>query len=110
MTRSSSGSGRWSLKPESWVRIPGALPLAPVAQRQRNGLLIRVSRVQIPPGAPERNVHVSKKKKIKENSTLRAIKKIRNDWGDISPVTKVIPNKKKNPKVKHKGKEYQNED
>lgn len=53
---------------------------------------------------------MSKKKKIEENSTLRAIKKIRNDWGDISPVTKVIPNKKKNPKVKHKGKEYQNED
>lgn len=28
--------------------------------------------------------------------------KIRNDWGNISPVTKIIPNKKKNPKIKHK--------
>ena len=38
------------------------------------------------------------------------IRKQRGDWGAISPVTKVIPNKKKNPKVKHKGKEFdQNE-
>ena len=34
------------------------------------------------------------------------IRKQRGDWGTISPVTKVIPNKKKNPKVKHKGKEF----
>ena len=30
------------------------------------------------------------------------IRKQRNDWGNISPVTKVIPNKKKGQKVKHK--------
>lgn len=30
--------------------------------------------------------------------------KIRRDWGNISPVTKIIPNKKKNLKVKHKKK------
>lgn len=29
----------------------------------------------------------------------------RGDWGNISPITKVIPNKKKNQKIKHKGKE-----
>ena len=33
------------------------------------------------------------------------IRKQRGDWGAISPVTKVIPNKKKNPRIKHKGKE-----
>ena len=46
------------------------------------------------------------KKKIKQStaSTYRAVKKLRNDWGDISPITRVIPNKKK-PKrhPKHKG-------
>ena len=34
--------------------------------------------------------------------------KIRGDWGNISPITKVIPNKKKNPKEKHKKKIYEN--
>lgn len=29
-------------------------------------------------------------------------KSMRRDWGDIKPVTKVIPNKKKNQKIKHK--------
>lgn len=29
-------------------------------------------------------------------------KSIRRDWGDIKPVTRVIPNKKKNQKIKHK--------
>lgn len=29
-------------------------------------------------------------------STWKAVKKIRNDFGNISPVTKIIPNKKKN--------------
>jgi hypothetical protein len=32
----------------------------------------------------------------KNNSTYEAIRKIRGDWGNINPVTKVIPNKKKN--------------
>lgn len=30
------------------------------------------------------------------------IRKQRNDWGAINPVTKIIQNKKKNPKIKHK--------
>lgn len=34
------------------------------------------------------------------------IRKQRGDWGNIKPITKVIPNKKKNPKEKHKNKEY----
>ena len=34
------------------------------------------------------------------------IRKQRGDWGVISPVTKIIPNKKKNQKVKHKGREF----
>ena len=36
------------------------------------------------------------------SSTYETLKKIRNDWGNVNPVTKVIPNKKKNPKIKHK--------
>lgn len=39
--------------------------------------------------------------------TYEAMKKIRGDWGDISPVTKVISNKKKNRKEKHKGQSYE---
>ncbi len=35
--------------------------------------------------------------------------KERGSWGDISPVTKIIPNKKKNPKIKHKKKEFETE-
>jgi len=34
------------------------------------------------------------------------IRKQRGDWGAIKPVTKVIPNKKKNQKIKHKGKVF----
>lgn len=37
-----------------------------------------------------------------------ADRKTRKNWGEVRPTTKIIPNKKKNPKVKHKGKE--NED
>ena len=29
-------------------------------------------------------------------STYNTIKKIRGDWGQINPITKIIPNKKKN--------------
>lgn len=43
--------------------------------------------------------------KKKLPSTYETLKKIRNDWGNVNPVTKVIPNKKKNPKIKHKGRE-----
>lgn len=35
--------------------------------------------------------------------TFATISKMREDWGGISPVTKIIPNKKKNQKPKHKG-------
>ena len=42
-----------------------------------------------------------------KKSNYEAIRKIRGDWGAINPVTKVIPNKKKNPKIKHKQKEYE---
>jgi len=35
------------------------------------------------------------------------IRKQRGDWGEIKPVTKVIPNKKKNAKEKHKKKIYE---
>lgn len=42
--------------------------------------------------------------KKQESSTYKALKKIRGDWGAVSPVTKVIPNKKKNAHLpKHKG-------
>ena len=47
------------------------------------------------------------KKPEKTNSNRNAIKKQRGDWGNISPVTKVIPNKKKNQQEKHKGRRYE---
>ena len=45
-------------------------------------------------------------KKKETNQTYEVIRHMRNDWGAVNPVTKVIPNKKKNQKVKHKGKEF----
>ena len=49
-----------------------------------------------------------KKPEIDPNtiSSYEANKKIRRDFNGISPVTRVVPNKKKNPKTKHKGKEF----
>ena len=44
-------------------------------------------------------------KKKETNPMYEAWRKQRGDWGIINPVTKVIPNKKKNHKPKHKGKE-----
>lgn len=46
------------------------------------------------------------KKNKSTNSTYEVIRKMRGDWGAISPVTKIIENKKKNFKIKHKGKQY----
>jgi hypothetical protein len=44
--------------------------------------------------------------KKKMNTTPRTqyevIRSIRGDWGNVNPVTKVIPNKKRNQKPKHK--------
>lgn len=37
-------------------------------------------------------------------------KAIRRSWEELNPVTRVIPNKKKNRKIKHKGKELENYD
>ena len=37
-------------------------------------------------------------------STYKIYRKLRRDWGDIKPTTRIIPNKKKKPKEKHKGK------
>ena len=45
-------------------------------------------------------------KKKTTNSTYEVVRKMRGNWGAVNPVTKVIPNKKKNPKTKHKGKEF----
>lgn len=39
----------------------------------------------------------------KKNLIPDYIRKQRGDWGQINPVTKVIPNKKKSLKIKHKG-------
>lgn len=39
---------------------------------------------------------MSKRKTNPTISTYNTIKKIRGDWGQINPVTKIIPNKKKN--------------
>ena len=45
-------------------------------------------------------------KKNNTDSTYEVVRKMRGDWGVVNPVTRIIPNKKKNPKIKHKGKEY----
>ena len=39
---------------------------------------------------------MSKRKTNPAISTYNTIKKIRGDWGQINPITKIIPNKKKN--------------
>ena len=49
----------------------------------------------------------NKKKNLNSNPTYEVVRKIRGNWGDINPVTKIIPNKKKNPKIKHKGRQYE---
>ena len=49
----------------------------------------------------------NKKKNLNSNPTYEVVRKIRGDWGNINPVTKIIPNKKKNPKIKHKGRQYE---
>lgn len=44
---------------------------------------------------------------MKKNDTpisYEVNRKIRRNWGEIKPITKIIPNKKKSPKIKHKGK------
>lgn len=38
--------------------------------------------------------------------SYEANRKIRRDWNGIKPATKIIQSKKKNPKIKHKGKEF----
>lgn len=51
------------------------------------------------------------KKKTKASpaaiSTYEVVRKMRSDWGAISPVSRVISNKKKNKKEKHKGRMYE---
>ena len=39
-------------------------------------------------------------------SSYEANKKIRKDWNGVNPVTKIYRDKKKDPRVKHKGKEF----
>lgn len=45
---------------------------------------------------------MSKKHKVKERTPYEVYASIRRDWGEINPVTKVIPDKRKK-KEKHKG-------
>lgn len=40
--------------------------------------------------------------KKKPRTTVEIYQSIRRDWGGVRPVTKVIPNKKKENRVKHK--------
>ena len=44
---------------------------------------------------PESEGNTMSKKK-NTNSTYETIRHIRGDWGNINPVTKIIPNKKRN--------------
>lgn len=43
---------------------------------------------------------------VAANATYEVARKTRGDWNGINPVSRIIPNKKKNPKIKHKGKQY----
>lgn len=52
---------------------------------------------------------MKKREKSAGERTWEVARKIRGDWGAISPVTKIVPNKKKNPKIKHKGREFEGE-
>lgn len=48
-----------------------------------------------------------KKKPISDTDRAYEVnRKIRGDWGAISPIMKIIPNKKKSQKIKHKGRQY----
>ena len=49
----------------------------------------------------------NKKKNLNSNPTYEVVRKIRGDWGGVKPYTRIIENKKKNPKIKHKGKQYE---
>lgn len=42
----------------------------------------------------------------KVKSNVEIIRSIRGDWGAISPVTKIIPDKRRKP-PKHKGRAYE---
>jgi len=46
------------------------------------------------------------KRKSAVKSNLEIIRSIRGDWGAISPVTKVIPDKRRKP-PKHKSRAYE---
>jgi len=50
-----------------------------------------------------------RKKTAKIKTFVDVIKWIRNDWGEVNPVTKIIPNKKKSRKRKY-AEVMQNED
>ena len=52
---------------------------------------------------------MASQKKTKAKTCSEIYQGMRRDWGAVNPVTKTIPNKKKNQKTKHKGKMY-NED
>lgn len=56
----------------------------------------------------ERKGTIMKKPETDKNtiSNYEVNRKIRRDWNGVNPVTRVIPNKKKNPKTKHKGKDF----
>lgn len=43
------------------------------------------------------------KKKKHPMTTVEAVRKIRGTWGNVNPVTRVIPNKKKYKRKKYKG-------
>lgn len=43
-------------------------------------------------------------------STYETIKKIRNDWGNLNPITKIIPNKKKDYEYPDSYYDYEEED
>lgn len=47
------------------------------------------------------------KKKPKVKTWSEIFQSQRRDWGNINPVTKIIPNKKKNRKEKYKNKDWE---
>lgn len=47
-------------------------------------------------------------KKKSTNANYEAWRKERGSWGTISPITKIVPNKKKHRSIKHKKREVEN--
>ena len=73
----------------------------------KKGLTNRITCVTIYlPGGQERKDSIMKKNTRKIKTTAEIVMGMRKDWGAISPVTRVIPDKRRKA-PKHKGRQYE---